>query len=371
MAVTGSAQSEAYKALFNKAYGQAAELAKESKGDPVIARTLMQKLGYTRDELRTAGDDVARMQGVQSPHPRARIQPGEHVLDLGCGLGVDALIAAAAAGPGGRVCGVDLAEKEVLHARGAHAARLARRTSGGASLAPTSYHVGDMEALPFPDASFDVVISNGGFCLVPDKARAFAEVCRVLKPGGRCAIACTVNKADLDPSVKWPACMEVFMTVGDAPRLVGGAGLVDLAVTTDRTGGRMDVFDIDVDQVANEIAQSAATDSNGSSSSSSSSSSAGEFGEGEETLYANAEAAEDAEIAALEAAVAEAKSSCSHAVAAAERRLNEAAERIAGERQQRRRARAEADAEVRGVGGVGVGVVVVVVGGGEKGGVCG
>ena len=103
MASSGSAESDAYKALFNKAYGQAAELAKESKGDPIIARTLMQKLGYTREELDVAGDDVARMQGVQSPHAAAQIPPGDHVLDLGCGLGVDAIIAAAKAGPSGRV----------------------------------------------------------------------------------------------------------------------------------------------------------------------------------------------------------------------------------------------------------------------------
>ena len=91
MATTGTAESDAYKALFNKAYGEAAELAKTSKGDPVVARTLMRKLGYTREELDTAGDDVARMQGVQSPHAHAKIRPGEHVLDLGCGLGVEAV----------------------------------------------------------------------------------------------------------------------------------------------------------------------------------------------------------------------------------------------------------------------------------------
>ena len=90
--------------------------------------------------------------------------------------------------------------------------------------------MGDMEALPFPDESFDVVISNGGFCLVPDKEKAFKEVCRVLKPGGRCAIACTVNKGALDKNVAWPACMEVFMNVSDADKLVGGAGLIDLEV---------------------------------------------------------------------------------------------------------------------------------------------
>ena len=143
------------------------------------------------------------------------------------------------------MCGVDLSKQEVLHAREAHTMRLERRKSGGHTLAPTTYHVGDMEALPFPDESFDVsrflsivrllplsftgvvftilfyvckrvlqvVISNGGFCLVPDKSKAFSEVARVLKPGGRCAIACTVNKVQLDPKIKWPACMEVSKSV--------------------------------------------------------------------------------------------------------------------------------------------------------------
>lgn len=116
-----------------------------------------------------------------------------------------------------------------------------------------------MEQIPAEDHSFDVVISNGGFCLVPDKPKAFREIARVLKPGGRVSICCTTNRVDLsavgDGQVEWPACMEVFMPLHEAKSIVEAAGLVDVVV--DDSDSKMDVWEVDEDAMATEIAAAA------------------------------------------------------------------------------------------------------------------
>ena len=184
-----------------------------------IARHLMAKLGYTEGDLDLLGDDVLRMQGVNSPFQHAALRTGEAVLDLGSGYGTDACLAAAKVGAQGRVVGLDISKEEV---------RKASERASERGLQQCVFVTGDMEQQPFPDESFDVVISNGGFCLCPDKRKAFAEIHRVLRPGGRIAIACTVNRAAL-PSVaaegrRWPPCMEVFMQRSTIEPLLQGLG---------------------------------------------------------------------------------------------------------------------------------------------------
>lgn len=109
---------------------------------------------------------------------------GETVLDLGSGFGCDALLAARAAGPRGRVTGVDLSAREVESAR----ALAASPRFGLDAARGLAFVVGDVEALPLPDASVDVVVSNGAFCLVPDKPRAFREVLRARAVARRGAV---------------------------------------------------------------------------------------------------------------------------------------------------------------------------------------
>jgi SAM-dependent methyltransferase len=138
-------------------------------------------LGYDADALAALPADVtASFAGIANPHRIAPIPEGAVVLDVGCGAGTDLLLAARQVGPRGRAIGVDMTEA------------MRRRATRGAEqcgLANVDVRDGDATSLPVDDQSIDVVISNGVLNLVPDKPKAFAEIRRVLKPGGRAQIA--------------------------------------------------------------------------------------------------------------------------------------------------------------------------------------
>lgn len=134
---------------------------------------------------------VASFAGVGNPHLRSRLQPGETVLDLGSGAGLDAIIASWMVGSAGRVVGVDLNPAMCLKAQ-AHAA-----TTG----AKMECREGRMEDIPFPDASVDVVISNGVINLSFRKRRVLEEIFRVLRPGGRISITDIVSAKQLSQSI--------------------------------------------------------------------------------------------------------------------------------------------------------------------------
>lgn len=134
-------------------------------------------LGYPRDLLAVIPSAIRdRFVGVGNPFSLGPVNPGEVVLDLGCGVGFDALLAAQIVGPAGRVVGIDLSPEMLAVAE---AGRIE------AAFPQVEFRQGTVEALPFPDASFDLALSNGVLNLVPDKPAALREIFRVLRPGGR------------------------------------------------------------------------------------------------------------------------------------------------------------------------------------------
>jgi arsenite methyltransferase len=118
--------------------------------------------------------------GVANPFSLGRLEPGEKVADLGCGAGTDSLVAAQMVGPEGSVTGIDMTPEMLARARGA-----AEQLGSG----NVEFVEGEIEHLPFADESIDVVISNGVIDLVPDKDAVFAEIFRILRPGGRIQLA--------------------------------------------------------------------------------------------------------------------------------------------------------------------------------------
>jgi arsenite methyltransferase len=141
-------------------------------------RPLAESLGYQEAWLEgLAEGSIESFAGTGNPFSLGVPAPGERVVDVGCGAGIDSLIAARMVGPEGSVVGIDMTP-----------AMLEKAQAGATDLDHVEFRLGFGEDLPVPDGWADVVISNGVVNLVPDKAEAFAEMARVLRPGGRIQI---------------------------------------------------------------------------------------------------------------------------------------------------------------------------------------
>jgi arsenite methyltransferase len=154
----------------------------EPEGDFIFptGRAWAEDLGYPAEFANVPDKAVESFAGVANLWQLGRLAPGERVLDLGSGAGTDSLIAAQMVGERGRVTGIDMTVEMLAKARAA---------ASEAGLANVEFVEAEAEQLPFADASFDVVISNGVIDLIPDKDAVYAELHRVLAPGGRLQIA--------------------------------------------------------------------------------------------------------------------------------------------------------------------------------------
>jgi ubiquinone/menaquinone biosynthesis C-methylase UbiE len=151
-------------------------------------------LRYDRAALAELPDEsTASFAGVANPQRMGPFGEGAHVVDIGCGAGMDLMLAAKSVGPRGRAIGVDMTEAM---------ADKARASARAAGLDNIEVRLGDAMSLPLDDASVDVVISNGVLNLTTDKSVAYGEVLRVLKPGGRFLYADIVVASELSEGIR-------------------------------------------------------------------------------------------------------------------------------------------------------------------------
>jgi arsenite methyltransferase len=184
-------------------------------------RQLAERLGYPSDELDAiAAPSIDSFAGVGYYFDLAAIAAGETVVDLGSGSGTDSFLAANQTGADGRVIGIDMTEAQL-----AKATRLASEHGFG----NVEFRNAHIEQLPLESGSADIVISNGVINLSPDKAKVFAEAARILRPGGRLAIADIVTATQLPEGVTcdaalWAACIGGAMQRDDYREAIEAAG---------------------------------------------------------------------------------------------------------------------------------------------------
>ncbi len=164
--------------------------------------------------------------GCGNPQAIASLQPGEVVLDLGSGGGLDCFLAAKAVGPDGRVIGVDMTHEMVSRAR---------ENAAKTELTNVEFRLGEIEHLPVADGSVDVIISNCVVNLSPEKSKVFKEAFRVLKPGGRLAIFDIVATTELPDEMKqnfklYSGCVAGARPIDELKSILQEAGFADISI---------------------------------------------------------------------------------------------------------------------------------------------
>jgi len=232
MESTVASKEEALVAKVREKYGQIASAGSTCCGPTATtcgtasAGVMSQSLGYEAGALEAAPEGADLGLGCGAPIGHLDLQPGETVLDLGSGAGLDAFLAAQQVGENGRVIGVDMTPEMLSRAR-ANAQKI-----GAGNV---EFREGRLEALPVADASVDAVTSNCVINLVPDKAAVFREIARVLKPGGRLVISDIILDGRLPEAIEQDLYAYVGCVAGALQRAAyfdlieaAGLGLIEL-----------------------------------------------------------------------------------------------------------------------------------------------
>jgi arsenite methyltransferase len=193
-------------------------------------RAVAEAFGYTPEELASIPAEANMGLSCGNPTAFASLRPGETVVDLGCGGGLDVLLAAAKVGPTGRAIGIDMTPEMIERAR-ANAAKQ--------RLSNIAFHLATIDRLPLPDGSVDCIISNCVINLAPDKGAVFREMFRVLKPVGRLAISDIALKKALPAEVTkdvlaYVGCIAGAVLIADYERGLREAGFEGVQITDAR-----------------------------------------------------------------------------------------------------------------------------------------
>lgn len=210
--------------IVRDSYGQTARSGLSSNHDGV--RAVAEAFGYSAEELASIPAEANMGLSCGNPTAMANLRPGEIVVDLGSGGGLDVFLAAQKVGPNGRAIGIDMTPEMI---------ELAQRNAARSGLTNVEFHLASIDRTPLPDASADVVISNCVINLAPDKSAVLREIARVLKPGGRVAISDIALKKALPEEVAqsvaaYTGCIAGAVPIEQYRRMLTDAGFADVAV---------------------------------------------------------------------------------------------------------------------------------------------
>jgi arsenite methyltransferase len=219
------------RSVVREKYGEIAEGKRSGCGcSSDCCGDVLLTLGYTAEQKATLPEGADLGLGCGNPLAHAALKPGETVLDLGSGAGVDCFLAARETGPAGRVIGVDMTPSMLEKAR-ANAAK--------AGTVNVEFRLGEIEHLPVADASVDCIISNCVVNLSPDKPQVFREALRALKPGGRMLLSDLVLTRPLSPELQQNVALYVGCVAGAAMKadyleMIRRAGFAEVTVVEER-----------------------------------------------------------------------------------------------------------------------------------------